>query len=153
MKNICPVSESTKGFALTVVRVVLGIIFFMHGSQKVLGWWGGGGLAATVQGMTGMGLPAVLVYVVCFTEFLGGIALILGLLTRLAALGILVVMVGAVVTVHGQNGFFINWFLKPGVGHGYEYNLALIAMSLSLILGGGGRWVLDSLCGCKKEGG
>lgn len=151
MKNICSLSEGMKGSALTVVRVVLGIIFFMHGSQKVLGWWGGGGLAATVQGMTGMGLPAVLVHIVCFTEFLGGIALFFGLLTRLAALGILLVMVGAVVTVHGPNGFFINWFLKPGVGHGYEYNLALIAMSLSLILGGGGCWALDGLC-CKKSG-
>lgn len=151
MEKTCAVREGAAGFALTIVRIVLGIIFFMHGGQKVMGWFGGGGLAATVSGMTQMGLPAAIVYVVAFTEFLGGIALVFGILTRLAAFGILCVMVGAVVTVHWKNGFFINWYMTPGKGHGYEYNLALIAMSLSLILGGSGCCSIDGLCCRKKE--
>ncbi len=106
---------------------------------------------ATVQAMSGMGLPIPLVYVVCFTEFLGGIALVFGILTRLAAFGIMCVMLGAIFTVHLKNGFFINWFLKPGVGHGFEYNLALVAMSLSLILGGPGCCAADNRC-CRHGG-
>ena len=147
MKDSCSLCDAFSGYSLTVIRVVLGIIFFMHGSQKVLGFFGGGGLMATVQGMSQMGLPVALVYVVCFTEFLGGIALIFGVLTRVAAFGIMCVMIGAVVTVHAKNGFFINWFMVPGKGHGYEYNLALIAMSLALIFGGGGCLSMDNLCG------
>lgn len=132
-----------KKYALTIVRVVLGIIFLMHGGQKVLGWFGGAGLAGTVSGMTQMGLPAILVYIVAFTEFLGGAALILGLLSRLAAFGILCVMVGAIVTVHGKNGFFL-------ADQGYEYCLALIALSLGVIIGGPGGCALDNLW-CKKS--
>ena len=151
-KECCSITEKCAPYALTVVRIVLGIIFIMHGSQKVLGWNGGGGLHATVQAMSGMGLPVIVVYAVCFIEFLGAIALIFGVLTRLAALGIMMVMIGAVMTVHLHNGFFINWYMKPGVGHGYEYNLALIAMSLSLILGGPGRFAVDNFCCSKKTG-
>lgn len=136
--------------SLTVVRVVSGIIFFVHGAHKVLGLFGGGGLAATVQSMSQMGLPPAVVYLVCFTEFLGGIALILGVLTRVAATGIMIEMIVAIIMVHGKNGFFINWFMIPDKGHGYEYNLALIAMSLALVLSGGGVLALDNLCPKKK---
>ncbi len=146
------VQRNSDCYAMTVIRVVLGVIFIMHGSQKVLGYFGGLGLSGTVQAMTQMGLPSIVVYIVCFTEFLGGLALLTGLLTRLAAVGIMMIMIGAIVTVHGKNGFFINWFLKPGVGHGYEYNLALIAMSFSLILGGGGPLALDNLFSKKESG-
>lgn len=146
----CTVGKGSGEIALTVIRLVLGLIFFMHGGQKVMGWFGGGGLTATVQAMTGMGLPAVLVYLVAFGEFLGGIGLLTGTLTRVAAAGITIIMAGAIVTVHRKNGFFINWFMTPGKGHGFEYNLALIAMSLSLILGGGGRCAIDNLF-CRKK--
>lgn len=138
-------------YALTIIRIVLGVIFLMHGGQKVVGWCGGLGLAGTVDAMTKMGLPAVLVYVVSFTEFVGGAALILGLLSRLAAFGIMCVMIGAVVTVHWKNGFFLNWFMVPNMGHGYEYNLALIAMSLSVVIGGPGGCAVDNFCS-KKSG-
>lgn len=137
-------------WALTLVRVVLGVIFFMHGAQKVLGWFGGGGLAATVDGMTKMGLPAAVVYAVCFGEFLGGIGLITGTLSRIAAAGVGIIMIGAVVTVHWKNGFFLNWYLTPDVGHGFEYNLALIAMSLAIVLGGPGRYAIDNRC-CQSK--
>jgi putative oxidoreductase len=123
----------------------LGVIFFMHGSQKVLGWFGGGGLVETVKGFTGMGMPAVVAYLVCFGEFLGGIGLIVGCLSRVAALGILIIMIGAVATVHWKNGFFLQ-------NQGYEYNLALIALALGVILGGPGCCAFDNLFCRKKEG-
>ncbi|HEY1268130.1 MAG TPA: DoxX family protein [Candidatus Binatia bacterium] len=131
--------------SLFILRVVLGIIFFAHGAQKVLGWFGGHGLKATVGSMTSMGLPAPIAYMVCFFEFLGGLGLIVGLLTRLDALAISIVMVGAIATVHAKNGFFINWEMAPGKGHGIEANLAFLAMAVALILDGGGWLALDQL--------
>ncbi len=142
----CPIEKRFAPYALTVIRLALGIIFFMHGAQKVLGLFGGQGLTATVQGMTGMGLPAALAYLVCFGEFLGGTALILGLLFKPAALGIMIIMIGAIATVHGKNGFFSS-------NGGYEYNLALIAMCLGLIFGGPGRMAVDNYWCCKKKSG
>lgn len=138
-------------WALTIVRVVLGVIFFMHGSQKVMGWFGGAGLAGTVAAMSSMGLPVPLVYALCLGELLGGIGLIVGCLSRIAAAGIGIIMIGAIATVHLKNGFFINWFLVPDQGHGFEYNLALLAMAVAVILGGPGRWAIDNRC-CKKTG-
>src|SRR3990172_6032337 len=88
-------------WGIAIVRVVLGVIFFAHGAQKVLGWYGGRGLKATTGYFTSLGMPLPIAYLVCFFEFLGGIGLILGLLTRLSALGIIIVMIGAIVKVHG----------------------------------------------------
>jgi putative oxidoreductase len=132
-------------FSLFILRIVLGIIFFAHGAQKVLGWYGGHGLKGTVGFMASMGLPVPLAYLVCFFEFLGGIGLILGFLTRLAALAIAVVMVGAIATVHWKNGFFMNWELTPGKGHGFEANLAFLAMALAILLDGAGLLSIDAL--------
>jgi putative oxidoreductase len=132
-------------FSLFILRVVLGIIFFAHGAQKVLGWYGGHGLKGTVEFMASMGLPAPIAYMVCFFEFLGGIGLIVGFLTRLAALAIAVVMVGAIATVHWKNGFFMNWELTPGKGHGIEANLAFLAMALAILLDGAGALSIDQL--------
>ena len=78
-------------------------------------------------------------------EFLGGIGLVLGLLTRLAALAIIAVMAGAIAKVHWQNGFFINWELTAGRGHGFEANMAFIAMALACVIAGGGALSLDAL--------
>lgn len=128
---------------LTVVRLVLGVIFFMHGSQKVLGWFGGQGLAATVKGMTGMGLPAVIVYLVAFGELLGGIALIVGFLSRIAGAGIAIIMAGAIATVHFKHGFFLD-------NNGFEYALALLAMALGVVIGGGGCISVDNFV-CRKK--
>jgi putative oxidoreductase len=132
-------------FSLFILRVVLGIIFFAHGAQKVLGWYGGHGLKGTVGFMASMGLPVPIAYLVCFIELLGGLGLIAGLLTRLAALGIAVVMIGAIATVHWKNGFFINWEMAPGKGHGIEANLAFLAMAVALMIDGGGLWSIDLL--------
>lgn len=137
--------------ALLLLRLALGVIFLMHGSQKVLGLFGGEGLQATVQNFkTHLGIPPVLGYTAAFTEFLGGIALVVGFLTRLAALGIGITMIVAAWKVHWVNGFFLNWFCETGKGHGIEYNLALLAMALALVLAGGGSYSLDCKV-CKKS--
>jgi putative oxidoreductase len=130
-------------WAITVIRVVLGVIFFAHGAQKVLGWFGGYGLKGTTGYFTSIGLPLPIAYLVCFFEFLGGIGLVLGLLTRPAALAVGIDMVGAIVTVHWANGFFINWEMKPGKGHGFEANLALLAMAVACLIAGGGALSID----------
>jgi putative oxidoreductase len=137
--------SSYPSWSTFVVRVVLGFIFFAHGAQKVLGWFGGPGLRGTVSDLESAGLPRPIAYLVCFFELLGGIGLIVGLLTRLAALAVIVVMVGAIAKVHAKNGFFLNWSLTPGKGHGYEANLAFIAMAAACLIGGGGALSLDRL--------
>ena len=138
---------TSPSWAITVVRVVLGVIFFAHGSQKVLGWYGGYGLKGTTGYFTSIGLPLPIAYLVCFFEFLGGIGLILGLFTRLAALAVIIVMIGAILKVHLPHGLFINWSLTPGKGHGYEANLAFIAMGVACLIAGGGALALDRLLG------
>jgi putative oxidoreductase len=138
---------SDPSMALLILRVVLGVIFFAHGAQKVLGWFGGDGLKGTTAHFASMGMPVPLAYLVCFIEFLSGIGLVIGLLARLCALGVVAVMAGAIATVHGKHGFFLNIEMKPGVGHGFEYNLALLAMGLAILIEGAGvfsfdRWLL-----------
>ena len=132
-------------FSLLIVRVVLGVIFFAHSAQKVLGWYDGPGLQKTVGYFTSMGMPAPLAYLVCFIEFLSGIGLVVGFLARLCGLGVAVVMIGAMATVHWQHGFFLNIELKPGKGHGIEYNLALLAMGLAVLISGAGALSIDGL--------
>ncbi len=125
-----------------VLRLTLGIVMFPHGAQKMLGWFGGGGFSATMQGMTGMGLPSVIVFLVIIAEFLGSLGLIAGFLTRLSALGILSVMLGAVATVHVKFGFFMNWAGKQP-DEGFEYHLLAIGIAIALLIRGGGKLSVD----------
>ncbi len=131
---------------LLIVRVFLGVVFFAHGSQKVFGWFGGGGLRGTIAYFKqALGVPPPLTVLAALTELLGGLAMIVGLLVRPAALGLIIVMLVAIATVHWRNGFFMNWSLEPGKGHGLEMNFALIGMALAVLLGGAGAWSLDRL--------
>ena len=131
--------------ASLILRVMLGVVFFPHGAQKVLGWFGGFGLEGTLGFFTQtMGLPLAVAALVIAAEFLGSLGLITGLLTRLAAFGILCVMTGAIFLVHLPNGFFMNWSGNQA-GEGYEYHLLAIAIALALMFKGGGRWSLDRL--------
>lgn len=127
---------------LTVQRLILGIVFFAHGAQKVLGLFGGSGLANTVSFLESMGLPTVIAWAVPLIEFLGGIGLILGLYTRIWALGLAAIMVGAILMVHAPHGFFMNWFGNQ-TGEGFEYHLLALAIAFSLMLNGGGSFSLD----------
>jgi putative oxidoreductase len=124
------------------LRLTLGAVMFPHGAQKVLGWFGGGGFKATLEGMTGMGLPAAIVVMVMIAEFLGSLGLILGFLTRLSALGVISVMLGAIFTVHQQYGFFMNWMGKQA-GEGFEYHLLAIGIAAALLVRGGGAFSID----------
>jgi len=124
------------------LRVFLAVLFFPHGAQKVLGWFGGPGLATAVGFMTKMHISTPLIVLAIAAEFLGPICLFFGFLTRVAAFGIAVEMVVAIFLVHLKFGFFMNWFGQKA-GEGYEYHLLLIGMSVALMISGGGAWSVD----------
>jgi putative oxidoreductase len=133
---------TTNDIVPLVLRLTLGTVFFPHGAQKALGWFGGGGFSATVGAMTGMGMPWILVILVITAEFLGSIGLISGFLTRLSALGIISVMLGAILTVHSQFGFFMNWTGRQA-GEGFEFHLLAIGIAIALLIRGGGALSID----------
>ena len=127
---------------LLLLRLALGIVMLPHGAQKALGWFGGPG----VEGITGyfgqMGIPAFLTMLVIAAEFLGSILLVIGFLGRVAAFGILCVMLGAIFLVHVPNGFFMNWSGQQA-GEGFEFHLLVAAMSLAIIWRGSGAASID----------
>jgi putative oxidoreductase len=140
LKRILGTSDD---YTLTILRLVLGIIFFAHGAQKALGWFGGFGLHATVGAFTGMmHIPAPLAYVAIAAEFLGGLGLIVGLLTRLAAFGIAMNMLVAIFAVHLQYGLFANWFGNQK-GEGIEFHLLVVAIAIVLMARGSGALSAD----------
>jgi len=131
--------------ALTIARVVLGFIFFVHGSQLMLGWFGGHGLSGSIQFFTQqLGVPAVFALLAICAQFFGGLLLILGLAGRVAALGIIGNMVVAVALIHWQFGLFMNWF-GAQKGEGFEYHLLAIALGLVVVMRGSGALSLDRL--------
>lgn len=137
--------ETTNDPILTVLRLALGIMIFPHGAQKVLGWFGGRGLKATVQGFQEyMAIPAPLAYMASFTEFFGGIALILGVFGRVAALGVGFVMLVAAIKVHLPHGFLLNWDGSKK-GHGFEFHFLAIAIAVAIIAYGSGALSVDYL--------
>src|SRR5580698_2328417 len=130
-------------FATAIVRLVLGVIFFAHGAQKMLGWFGGPGFSGTMGFFMGyMHIPAPLAFLAMAAEFFGGLGLILGFLTRIAAFGIAVNMVVAVAMVHSNFGFFMNW-TGTQKGEGFEYHLLALAITAFLMIRGAGAFSLD----------
>jgi putative oxidoreductase len=134
--------NTSNDVVLTTLRLVLGVVYFAHGAQKMLGWFGGYGFHGTMGFFTQMGMPAPVAFLVICTEFFGGLGLIFGLLTRIAALGIGVEMIGAIFMVHMPNGFFMNWAGNQK-GEGFEYHLLAIAMCAALLLRGAGAFSVD----------
>jgi putative oxidoreductase len=128
--------------ALTMLRVVLGVVFFAHGAQKMLGWFGGYGFHGTMGFFTQMGMPAAVGVLIICTEFFGSLGLIVGLLTRIASLGVAGLMIGAIFMVHLPNGFFMNW-AGTQKGEGFEFHLLALAMAAALLLRGAGAFSLD----------
>lgn len=128
-----------------VLRVGLGLIFVAHGAQKLFGIWGGGGIAGTTAFFEQLGIPLAMPMAVAVgvAEFLGGLMLILGAFTSVAALTLILVMLGAIWTVHLAHGFFLNWSLAPAGGYGYEFNVAIISGLLCLALTGPGAFSVD----------
>jgi putative oxidoreductase len=137
--------RTTSSAALFFARVGLGLVMFPHGAQKALGWFGGPGMRTTVHAMQALlHVPRPLAMLDIAAEFLGAIALVLGLFTRVAAFGIAVVMAVAILLVHAPFGFFMNWSSnKPH--EGFEYHLLAITLALVLMLDGGGALSIDRL--------
>jgi putative oxidoreductase len=131
--------------AITVLRLSLGIVFFAHGAQKMLGWFGGYGFTGTMGFFTGMmHIPAVFAFLAIAAEFFGGLGLIFGLFTRVAAFGIFCNMLVAVAVVHHQFGFFMNW-AGTQKGEGFEFHLLALAMTAFLMIRGAGAASVDRL--------
>src|SRR6266436_7834813 len=136
--------STSNSYPLAIVRLALGIVIFAHGAQKLIGWFGGYGFHATMGYFAQQGIPPFFAFLAICAEFFGGLGLILGLLTRVAAFGILCNMIVAVAMVHHQFGFFVNW-TGAQKGEGYEYHLLALAITAFLIIRGAGAASVDRL--------
>ncbi len=135
--------NTTDDFVMTLLRLALGAVFFAHGAQKVLGWFGGFGFRATLGFFTQMmHIPVVLAVLAIAAEFLGGIGLLIGFLGRVAAFGIATNMVVAVILVHRHFGLFVNWSGMQK-GEGYEYHILAIVICLAILIRGSGALSID----------
>lgn len=139
MNAIHSVMTTRAGWGMTVLRIIVGIIFMAHGSQKLFGLFGGGGLAGTAQFMESLGLtPAMPMAVLSGgAEFFGGLALVIGLLARPAAVALIGLLVVAILSVHIHNGLFM-------ANNGYEFALALLGGAVAVLFEGAGRASLDA---------
>ena len=135
--------STSNDFSVTIVRLVLGVVFFAHGAQKMLGWFGGYGFTGTMGFFTQqMHIPAPFAFLAICAEFFGGLGLIVGLLSRIAAFGIMCNMLVAIATVHVHNGFFMNWTGQQK-GEGFEYHLVTLAALLVVLVKGAGAFSID----------
>ena len=132
----------------TLLRLSLGGVILGHGLQKVFGWFGGYGISGTLGFFASIGIPSVLGVLVIVSDFVGSLALVVGLATRLSAAAAFAVMLGALLMVHLPNGFFMNWS-GAAHGEGYEFHLLAMAMAAALVVSGGGRASLDGWLGRK----
>jgi len=129
-------------WTLTLLRLAAGIMILAHGLQKTLGSFGGPGFSAQMAGFEAGGIPAVFAFLAIMAEFLGGIGLILGALTRIAAFGLAVNMIVAVYMFNWANGFFMNWGGRQK-GEGFEFHMLAIAIAIVLMAKGGGAASID----------
>jgi putative oxidoreductase len=139
------ITATSASSVATFLRLTLAVAMIPHGLQKVFGMFGGMPLGDTMNLMTDVfGLPAIVAALVIAIEFLGAIALALGFLSRIVAVGVIAVMVGAIAMVHGGHGFMMNW-TGAASGEGYEYHLLVIAVASVVTALGSGRLSLDRL--------
>ena len=135
--------QSADSWSNLILRVMLGIVMFPHGAQKLFGWFGGHGFAGTMSFFTDQRhIPAFFAFLAIIAESLGSLGLMIGFLTRVAAFGIMCNMVVAILMVHWPHGFFMNWAGKQK-GEGFEYHLLVIGMCLALMISGAGKWSVD----------
>lgn len=141
-----------RSLAPFVLRTALALVMLPHGAQKALGWFGGYGWSGTMGFLTGtIGMPSIAAAGVILLEFLGPLLLLAGVATRAVALGFAGIMLGAITTVHGTHGFFMNW-AGAQQGEGYEYHLLVIGMAVALVVAGGGRWSIDRRLAARSGG-
>jgi putative oxidoreductase len=137
-------------FTIAILRLVFGVVFFAHGAQKMLGWFGGRGFSASMVFFTQhLGIPGSLAALAIVVEFLCGLGLMVGLLGRVAALGIICKMLVAIQGDAVHNGFFMNW-AGTDRGEGYEFHLLAIALGLAILIKGSGALSVDRLL-CKRH--
>jgi putative oxidoreductase len=142
---------NTNDYVMTMLRLVLGVVFLAHGSQKMLGWFGGYGFLGTMGFFTHqLGVPAPLAFLAIAAEFFGGIGLIVGLLSRVAAFGIACNMIVAVSLIHYHFGLFANWSGNQG-GEGYEYHLLAVAIAVAIMVRGSGALSIDAALSSKQK--
>lgn len=122
-------------WGLTIVRILLGFIFIMHGSQKTLGWFGGSGLEGFTGWLETQGISYYMSFTAAWFEFIGGWLLLLGIFAELGALLVIPVMAGAIYLVHAPKGFFVQH-------GGFEYALTLLVLAIAIIVGGPGKLAL-----------
>jgi putative oxidoreductase len=134
-----------RGWGTALLRLAVGAVFVAHGGQKLFSIWGGAGLSGTAGYFESLGLTPgyPLAVLAGLAEFGGGILLLLGALTLWVSLALIIEMGVAVWAVHLPHGFFINWGLQEGLGHGYQFNLVLIAALLCLMIEGPGAVSVD----------
>jgi len=125
-----------------LLRLALGVVIFPHGLQKTLGWFGGAGFQGTMAFFTQGSIPAVFAFLAICAEFLGGLGLIVGFLSRIAAFGIICEMLVAVFRVHLANGFFMNWAGNQK-GEGFEFHILAIGIGLAILIRGAGAFSVD----------
>ncbi|MGH7495397.1 MAG: DoxX family protein [bacterium] len=138
--------EQLNSAGLLIARLALGLVMFAHGAQKLLGWFGGKGWSHSLEFMTGdLGIPAVFAVLAILAEFFGGLMIIIGAVTRLAALVLIIEQVVAALMVQLPSGFFMNWSpTMSTAGHGVEMNLVLIGLAATLFCTGAGAYALDA---------
>ena len=133
---------TSNDWTLTILRLAAGIMIFPHGLQKTFGWFGGAGFSAQMAGFERSHIPAVFALLAIAAEFLGGLGLIFGALTRIAAFGLASNMIVGVYLLHWKNGFFMNWSGHQK-GEGFEFHILVVAMAIVLMARGGGAASID----------
>jgi putative oxidoreductase len=128
-----------------LLRIMLAIIIFPHGAQKMLAWFGGYGFNRTMSYFTDtLGLPYWIALIVIIIEFISPILLLLGSFSRIVAASIFALFIGIILTSHLDNGFFMNWFGNQP-GEGYEYHLLILTISMAIIILGPGKYTIGKL--------
>ena len=140
MTTVTTTTARRTDLALTLLRLVLGIVFLAHGGQKLFVY----GLDGVAGGFAQMGapVPGVTAPLVAFGELFGGLALVLGLLTRFAGVGLAIIMLGAILLAHLSAGFFAP--------EGFEFPLTLMAGSIALAITGAGAWSADGAIAARR---
>ncbi len=146
MKNsiLFRVLTTSQDGLLAFLRIVLSIIMFAHGAQKMLGWFGGHGPVWTVEMWEKwFGFSPAITWLVIIGEFVAPILLLIGFLSRIMASILVLIILGAVYIVHLNWGFYMNWYNEQNRGEGFEYHILIIAVGICIMIRGGGKWSID----------